>query len=255
MSTIDDAIIDAATELDLQALAAMSRHTVMQFSSETKQMCVAVDRSGGRELIYKGAAAVVIEGCSRIRTPSGDRSLDDALRTTIAAELARLQSGGGRVLAVATSTGSDQADLTLSGLLALSDPPRPTAAAALARASKIAVEVKIVTGDARSRAGALARQIGIDVQDDAIVSATELRGSDVAAVALHGRIFAEVVPADKFHLVQTLQSLGRHVAVTGDGVNDTPALQTADGCASPWPVARMPARAQPTWCSSRTTLV
>ncbi|HXB05357.1 MAG TPA: HAD-IC family P-type ATPase, partial [Candidatus Angelobacter sp.] len=227
-STIDDAIIDGATELDLQALAAMSRQTVMQFSSETKQMCVAVDRSGGRELIYKGAAAVVIEGCSRIRTPSGDRSLDDALRTTIAAELARLQSGGGRVLAVATSTGSDQADLTLSGLLALSDPPRPTAAAALARASKIGVEVKIVTGDARSRAGALARQIGIDVQDDAIVSATELRGSDVAEAALHGRIFAEVVPADKFHLVQTLQRLGRHVAVTGDGVNDTPALQTAD---------------------------
>jgi Mg2+-importing ATPase len=227
-STIDDAIIDAAKELDLPALRALSRQTVMQFSSETKQMCVAVDRTGSRELIYKGAAAVVVARCSKIRTPTGDRTLDSTLRPTVAEELDKLQSGGGRVLAVATSLASDQADLTLIGLLALSDPPRPGAAAALARASQIGVEVKIVTGDARSRAGALARQIGIDVPDEAIVSASQLSGSDVDAVALRGRIFAEVVPADKFHLVQTLQRLGRHVAVTGDGVNDTPALQTAD---------------------------
>jgi P-type Mg2+ transporter len=227
-STIDDAIIDAAKGLDLHALGALGRQTVMQFSSETKQMCVAVDRSGGRELICKGAAAVVVERCTRVRTPTVDRALDDNLRNTVAEELSKLQSGGGRVLAVASGAGSDQADLALIGLLALSDAPRPGAAAALARASEIGVEVKIVTGDARSRAGALARQIGIDVPDEAIVSASELTGSDVGAVALRGRIFAEVVPADKFHLVKTLQGLGRHVAVTGDGVNDTPALQTAD---------------------------
>lgn len=236
-STIDDAIIDAAKELDLQTLGALRRQTTMQFSSETKQMCVAVDRPGNRELIYKGAAAVVVERCSRIRTATGDRALDDNLRNTIAGQLNRLQAGGGRVLAVATKTvlggagagdTPDSGDLTLIGLLALSDPPRPGAAPALARASQIGVEVKIVTGDARSRAGALARQIGIDVPDEAIVSASELRGSDIAEVAIRGRIFAEVVPADKFRLVQALQGLGRHVAATGDGVNDTPALQTAD---------------------------
>ena len=234
-STIDDAIIDAARELDLEALAGLQRQTVMQFSSETKQMCVAVDRTEGRMLIYKGAAAVVIESCSRIRTPNGDRPLDDIQRKVVAGELARLQSGGGRVLAVAAKAAadgigdpSDGGDLVLIGLLSLSDPPRPGAAAALARASQIGIDVKIVTGDARSRAGALARQIGIDVPDEAIVSAAELRGGDVAAVSLRGRIFAEVVPADKFHLVKALQSAGRHVAVTGDGVNDTPALQTAD---------------------------
>ena len=88
--------------------------------------------------------------------------------------------------------------------------------------------MKIVTGDARPRATALARQIGMDVSDDQIIAASELSGPDVADVARRGRIFAGVVPADKYHLVQVLQHLGRHVAVTGDGVNDAPALQTAD---------------------------
>jgi Mg2+-importing ATPase len=90
-STIDDAIIDAGKELDLQTLGALNRQTVMQFSSETKQMCVAVDRSGSRELIYKGAAAVVVERCSKIRTPKGDDALDDSLRHTVAEELNKLQ--------------------------------------------------------------------------------------------------------------------------------------------------------------------
>jgi Mg2+-importing ATPase len=147
-----------------------------------------------------------------------------------------MQASGSRVLAVARRTldgsgapGPDaDTGLSLLGLLALSDPPRPGSAAALIRASELGVEVKIVTGDARPRAAALARQIGLDVPDDAIISASELAGRDVKSVAQRGRIFAEVVPADKFHLVQVLQSVGRHVAVTGDGVNDAPALQTAD---------------------------
>ena len=64
--------------------------------------------------------------------------------------------------------------------------------------------------------------------DDGIVGADEMQGPDLEKVALRGRIFAEVVPADKYHLVKTLRHLGRHVAVTGDGVNDAPALQAAD---------------------------
>ena len=85
-----------------------------------------------------------------------------------------------------------------------------------------------MTGDARPRAAAIARAIGLDVPDSAIISAAEMQGENIEAAAVAGRIFAEVVPADKFRLVQTLQHLGRHVAVTGDGVNDAPALQAAD---------------------------
>jgi P-type Mg2+ transporter len=137
-----------------------------------------------------------------------------------------MQAAGARVLAVAEGAASTS-DLTLLGLLAMSDPPRPGAADAMRMATDLGIEVKIVTGDALPRAAALANQIGIVVPDDAIISASEL-SANTSSAAIKGRIFAETLPADKFHLVQTLQHLGRHVAVTGDGVNDAPALQTAD---------------------------
>jgi len=235
-TVIDDAIIEAARGLDLKSLSSLPRRTITPFSAETKRMGVAVDRPDETDLIVKGAAAVVLELCSRVRTPDGDRPLDPGQRTPIDGELRRLQASGGRVIAVAVKAvprnddqpESSPSDLTLLGLIALSDPPRPGAAAALARASELGLDVKIVTGDARQRAGALARQIGMNIADTAIVSAADLSNRDAGSVALAGHIFAEVVPADKFHLVRVLQGLGRHVAVTGDGVNDAPALQTAD---------------------------
>src|SRR5260370_19661524 len=118
--------------------------------------------------------------------------------------------------------------MSLVGLLSLCAPPRRGAAEALKRAAELGIEVKIVAGDARPRATALARQIGMDVPDGAVIVASDLSGPKKESAALRGRIFAETVPADKYHLVQLLQHLGRHVAATGDGVNDAPALQTAD---------------------------
>jgi Mg2+-importing ATPase len=235
VSVIDDAVIDASSGIDLKDVARLNRRVVMRFSPETKRMCVLVDRPDGGELICKGAAAVILERSTRIRTTQGDLPLDADQRNVVESELQRMQEVGGRVLAVAlkaeppdTNEGELDSELTLLGLLSMSDPPRPGAAAALSDATGLGVEVKIVTGDARSRAAALARQIGLDVPEDAIVAAAELNGGQAESAARRGRIFAEVVPADKFHLVQILQHLGRHVAVTGDGVNDAPALQTAD---------------------------
>ncbi len=227
VNVIDDAIIDAASGLNLDALKSRKRQTLMEFSPETKQMCVAVEG----ELVFKGAATTLMQRCRQLRTPDGDQPLDDQKREQATNEIDRMQSAGARVLAVAAApTGSspDTDELTLLGLLAMSDPPRPGAAQALAEAGKLGVEVKIVTGDALPRAAALARQIGLDIPDSAIVPAEELQGKDIAAAAIRGRIFAEVVPADKLHVVQALQHAGRHVAVTGDGVNDAPALQAAD---------------------------
>ncbi len=227
VNVIDDAIIEAAAGLDLDALKQRRRETVTEFSPATKQMCVAV----GRELLFKGAAATLVLRCRSLRTPDGDQPLDKPTLDEVNAQVTRMQSEGARVLAVAAAdagSSPDSDDLTLLGLLALSDPPRPGAAQALKEASGLGVEVKIVTGDARPRAAALAHQIGMDVPDSAIISASELDSATISAAAIRGRIFAEVVPEDKFHLVQTLQQLGRHVAVTGDGVNDAPALQAAD---------------------------
>ena len=227
VNVIDDAIIAAASYLDLSTLTAEPRQRVQEFSPVSKQMCVAV----GRQLILKGAAERLVARSSRLQTPGGDEPLEGDAATQVAAQIAHLQQDGARVVAVAAAPAGSSPDanqLTLVGLLALSDPPRPGAAEALKAAGNMGVEVKIVTGDARPRAAALARAIGLDVPDTAIVSASEMQGADVEKVALSGRIFAEVVPADKFHLVQALQHLGRHVAVTGDGVNDAPALQAAD---------------------------
>jgi len=237
-SIIDDAVVAAAQEsgLNLSALALLPRRILVRFSSEAKRMVVVVDRPGGSELLCKGAAALVVVRCSRVRIAGVDRELEGE-RPAVEGEVERLQAAGGRVLAVAGRTlgagaevvgPGDDTGLTLLGLLALSDPPRAGAGAALARAEELGVHVKIVTGDALARAGALARQIGMDVPDRAIVSATELSDPDVGSIAAEGRIFAEVVPADKYRLVRALQATGRHVAVTGDGVNDAPALQTAD---------------------------
>jgi Mg2+-importing ATPase len=227
VNVIDDAIIEAATGLDLKALAQRRRETVMEFSPATKQMCVAVDQ----ELLFKGAAVTLVLRCRSLRTPDGDQPLEDSTREEVGRQVMRMQADGARVLAVAAAdagSSPDSDDLTLLGLLGLSDPPRPGAAEALKEAAGLGVEVKIVTGDARPRAAALARQIGMDVPDSAIISASDLEGANLSAAATRGRIFAEVVPEDKFHLVQMLQQLGRHVAVTGDGVNDAPALQAAD---------------------------
>jgi P-type Mg2+ transporter len=227
VNVVDDAIIEAGSHLDLDSLVKEPRQRVQEFSPETKQMCVAVRT----ELIFKGAAANLIKRVRRVRTPDGDRPVDPATLDQVNQQIDRMQAEGARVLAVAAApvgSATDTSELTLIGLLAFSDPPRPGAAEALKEAERLGVEVKIVTGDARLRAVALARTIGMDVPESAIISAADLEGPKLESVAIAGRIFADVVPADKFHLVQALQHLGRHVAVTGDGVNDAPALEAAD---------------------------
>ena len=227
VNVIDDALIEAASHLDLDAVTNQPRQRVQEFSPETKLMCVAV----GAELIFKGAAEKLIKRSRRLRTPDGDKPLDRPTHDQVTKQITRLQADGSRVLAVAVApavSALDTSDLTLLGLLALSDPPRPGAAEALKAAGNLGVEVKIVTGDAMPRAAALAREIGLNVPDSAIISASDLPAQDIEATAAAGRIFADAVPADKFRLVQTLQRLGRHVAVTGDGINDAPALQAAD---------------------------
>jgi Mg2+-importing ATPase len=204
------------------------------FSSERKRACTLAVEPGGREVVAKGAADVILQRCTRLRTPTGDVELAPQLASVTEAVSAQQQAG--QVIAVAirrlspgeTADANSDTNLTLLGLIELSDPPRPGAADALARAEALHVQVKIVTGDALPRAKALAAQIGIPVSPETVVSAEALRGPGAGAVAARGRVFGDVVPADKYRLVRALQAQGDHVAVTGDGVNDAPALRAAD---------------------------
>ncbi|MHB8572954.1 MAG: cation-translocating P-type ATPase [Candidatus Dormibacteria bacterium] len=231
-NVIDDAVIDAGGDVDRQALLNHPRTVLVRFSSETKRVTVAVERDGRRQAVSKGAAAIVLEHCTQVMTPAGAEPIATRLQQ-VNDNIKRLQAAGDRVLAVAVADlapGADRepAALTLVGLLGLSDPPRPHAEAALREAAALGLSVKIVTGDAMARAQALCAQIHLDIPASAVVSASELSGPGITHVAQEGRIFGEAVPADKYHLVRALQALGHHVLATGDGVNDAPALQTAD---------------------------
>jgi Mg2+-importing ATPase len=184
--------------------------------------------------IYKGAAGVLLEHCLSVHTANGAVGLD---RYQVNGRLAAFEEAGARVIAVAEAVDPRQAAtagdpgqlpaLMLIGLLGLADPPRASAGPTLARAGQLGISVKIVTGDARARAVALAKQLDLTVDQNAIVSAEALRDGQ-PALAEQGRIFADVEPADKFKLVRLLQEHGHRVAVTGDGVNDAPALTTAN---------------------------
>jgi P-type Mg2+ transporter len=232
VNVIDDAVIEGASEVDQSSLGTLRRSVIVRFTSETKRMTVMVERSGGRQAVCKGAAAVVLARCGRVRAGTRDEPIGGRLEE-INGAVAKLQASGDRVLAVAVADSasgddSEPESMTLVGLIGLSDPPRAGAEACLHEAEGLGLTVKVVTGDAVARAAALTRQIHFRIPASAIVAARELAGPGRARAAERGRIFGEVIPADKYHLVQVLQSLGHHVLATGDGVNDAPALQTAD---------------------------
>ena len=233
-SIIDQALVDEAAKRHLRVDdAGLQRSTIIPFTSQAKRCSVLVQEPSQPQLIAKGMASVILQRSTRLRTPNGDVDLPPVL-PEVQAVVDQYQQSGARVLAVASrpvqtgeTTPTDD-HLVLLGIIALTDPPRPGAAEALEHAEALGVSVKIVTGDAPPRAAALARQIGLSLISDQVVSADQLRGSDLRTVAEHGRIFANVVPEDKYHLVKAMQANGHHVAVTGDGVNDAPALGTAD---------------------------
>lgn len=162
------------------------------------------DTPGERIRVLKGAFAVVAALCKD----------DPSLRQ--AAEV--LESQGNRVLAVASGTG---AQMTLAGLIALSDPPREDAAALIARLAAHRVRVLMVTGDARTTAEAVARKLGLE---GAVCTATS-NLTNIASGACG--VFASVLPEDKFTLVKALQAQGHVVGMCGDGANDAAALRQA----------------------------
>ncbi len=238
LDIVDQAVVAAAKQAgcDLAEVGAIDRRIVLPFSSETKRVAVVIRGVQGTALVEKGAARVVLARCARLRGPSGDAPIA-ARRSELDAQVGHWEREGMRVLglaerpvtaAEASGEAIDDGDLTLVGLLALADPPRPGAAEALERAAALGVEVKILTGDTLERAEALGTQVGIPAGEDVVVDAARLRGPELLQLAERGRVFGAMVPQDKYRLVRALQALGHHVAVTGDGVNDAPALKAAD---------------------------
>ncbi len=188
-------------------------------------------------IFLKGAPEQVLEMCARQRTPTGDLVLDKKYWLTC---IEKLAEQGQRVLAIATKAvehqqmelAFDDVDngLTMLGLFGLIDPPREEAVTAVQACGEAGIRVKMITGDHAITARAIARQLQLVNADDAItgqqleqMSEAELR-QRVQAVD----VYARVNPGQKLRLVKLLQEHGGIVAMTGDGVNDAPALKRAD---------------------------
>jgi magnesium-transporting ATPase (P-type) len=212
------------------------------FESERAFAAACVQQGdGGRVVCVKGALERLLPRCASMRTADGVVPVDRALLEQQAHELA---SSGHRFLLVATAAvaagaptpfaGGDDAlpPLTVEGLVGFLDPPRPRAKDAIARCHAAGVAVVMVTGDHPRTSFAIARELGLADDERQIVTGSQLAAADddaaVDALCARGRVFARIAPLQKLQLVRSFQRLGHVVAVTGDGVNDAPALRAAD---------------------------
>lgn len=217
------------------------------FDSERKRMSVlrrAPADGGGVRVVVKGAPDLVLAQCSSIRDESGLRPLTDADRESIHRELAACADRALRVLAAAErelpampeqlDPKAVERDLTWLGLAGMVDPPRPEAKAAVAKCKDAGIRVVMITGDHPRTALAVARELGIagpHDRDDACLSGPEIDAQDdvaFARIAPGVAVYARVTAAHKLRIVKALKDRGEVVAMTGDGVNDAPAIRGAD---------------------------
>ncbi len=209
------------------------------FESALRYSFVVV-REAGAVLRLKGAPERVLELCTHVHGPAGPEPLDHDAVLTIAEDMA---AEGLRVLALAeleldvhvaasidAHTPPVPERLVLTGLVGMQDPPREGVRAAIARARDAGIRVIMITGDHAVTARAIAQQLGISARARALTGTEVERMSEeqLRAAVLEVDVFARVAPDHKLRVVRALRSHGQVVAVTGDGVNDGPALKAAD---------------------------
>jgi len=222
-------------------LARLPRVDEVPFDSSRKCMTTVHRLADGTLLgITKGAAEVVLAAAvSALRSGGAAATGFDVAALREVAE--RMAADGLRVLAVAVrrfaacpdtlDPASVERDLQFVGLLGLMDPPRPEAAAAIAACHDAGIVPVMITGDHPVTARAIAARLGFEVTDDTVLSGSQLRALSAAQLAervKQVRVYARVAPEQKLDIVSALQAHGAVVAMTGDGVNDAPALRRAD---------------------------
>ncbi len=214
---IDQAFMRAAQERSLDS-ADLERLSFEPFSAATRHTAAEVVAGGRRLRCVKGA----------LRTVGALAGLDEAALARLEQEADARARLGLRALAVACSEAGGA--MTLLGLVFLQDRPRPDSAGLIAELRSLGVGVKMLTGDALPVAAEVARMLGLGnvVRAPVLRDAFARSPSDGTALALSAGGFAEVFPEDKFLVVQRLQSAGHIVGMTGDGVNDAPALRQAE---------------------------
>jgi Ca2+-transporting ATPase len=244
-------VLAAKAGLDLSELRrAHPRRVTVPFDSATKYMAtlhdlVGADGAAVTRLIVKGAPDVLLDRCASVRLDGASRPLDTGTRGQLDAVNAELAGTGLRVLGLAWKDLDDEAAARLAeldpdarhdelaglefvSLIGILDPPRPEARDAIALCNKAGITVKMITGDHAVTASAIAAELGLR---GGTLTGAELERMDDEAleqVIDDVAVFARVAPEHKLRLVRVLQRRDNVVAMTGDGVNDAPALKQAD---------------------------
>ncbi|HUF87440.1 MAG TPA: HAD-IC family P-type ATPase [Thermohalobaculum sp.] len=245
---MEGALVSLAMKAGHEPRAARASHARLDeipFDSRHRYMATLNAREGAAPVApvayVKGAPEAVLAMCVEVAAPDGGRPLDPEHWR---GRVETLAAAGQRVIAVARremqagceaiGPGDVEGGLTLLGIVGLIDPPRPEAVAAVAECRAAGIRVKMITGDHVATARAIAAQLGLaeDGSDTPeTVAGHELDALDDAAFAARARqatVFARTSPEHKLRLVAALQADGAIVAMTGDGVNDAPALKRAD---------------------------
>ena len=219
-------------------LDGFARIDEIPFDTDRKRMSVLCATPQGRVLYCKGAPETVLAACDFVQFDAGIAPLDAVAKTRLLAAQDVMTEAGLRVLAfahcaVAGGMPTEEHGMTLTGLVGLEDPPRTEVPEAISRCATAGIRIIMVTGDHPHTALAIAREIGlVKTEQPVVVGGDELRRMSPAQLQLvldaKEIIFARVAAEQKMLIVQALKKKGEIVAVTGDGVNDAPALKTAD---------------------------
>ncbi|EGU89244.1 hypothetical protein FOXB_00197 [Fusarium oxysporum f. sp. conglutinans Fo5176] len=232
----------------------LPRLATYEFSRDRKSMSVLVGKGNDKKLLVKGAPESVIDRCTQTLVGSNGKkvALTKKIADRLMSEIVRYGNNGLRVIALAsidkvaenpllhTASSTEQyaqleQNMTFLGLVCMLDPPREEVPGAVQKCKDAGIRVIVITGDNRNTAESICRQIGVFGQHEDLTGKSytgrefdQLSPSEQLEAAKRASLFSRVEPSHKSRLVDLLQSLGEVVAMTGDGVNDAPALKKAD---------------------------
>lgn len=235
------ALLEVAQAADISRPSldqAMKKIEEYAFSTETKMMAVSYTRNGSVIYFVKGAPEAVVRHSTAVRGPAGTAPMTDELREHWNELTQKLAQDGLRVLGLAQKSTRTQheepyTDLELLGLVGLHDPPRQDVKQAITASKRAGIRVVMVTGDHPATARNIALAVGLASDDTEVVQGSAISpwnrlSEQQRQTILNAEIFSRATPEQKYDLVAVYQQAGEIVAMTGDGVNDAPALKRAD---------------------------
>ena len=220
--------------VNLEALRARYPRTAERGFDSARKMMTTVHRQGPETVAYsKGAAERILEGCSRIYRQGRLCELTQTDRAAITRVQGSLMAEGRRVMGLAMDPqgGMAEKDMVFLGLVSMQDPVRQEAVQAVADFARAGVATVMITGDHPDTAFSIAKELGIASRPEQCITGRELdhlKEHSFLQRLKELRVFARVTPEHKVRIVEGYRTLGRTVAMTGDGVNDAPSLQAAD---------------------------